>query len=129
MKISRKAKGKFLKTAALTIDVGAPLIATLTQFPVWVERSAGSTVSGIFVVFALISAIPIFKQTKQLIQSPSVPIIWTIGLFALITLRNIVDEMIVICLVGAISNSIGTVLFKTGEKNLSTEAESGKDNI
>lgn len=115
MKISNRTKGKITKAAALTLDVGAPLIATLSQFPAWVERSAGSTMSGLFVVFALLSAIPLFKYVKDIFKSPSAPLLWCIGLALLLALRNIVDEMIIVCFVGAVSNVAGTAIYKIGE--------------
>ena len=110
-----KTKGQILKLSALGIDVGAPLIATLTQFPAWTERSSGATVSGLFVVFALISAIPLLNQFKDVLKTPSIPIVWTIACAALFWLRSIVDEMILICFVGAISNAVGAVMYKAGE--------------
>lgn len=113
--MTKRAKGIIFKSSALALDVGAPLIATLTQFPAWVDRSSESTISGLFVVFALISAIPILKQFGSLIKTPSVPFVWLIAFGALLCLRSIVDEMILICFVGAIANGVGTVLYKIGE--------------
>ena len=123
MKISRRTKGKITKAAALTLDVGAPLIATLTQFPVWVERSAGSTVSGIFLVFALICSVPAFKSIKNLLKTPSAYLLWGILLCLLFALRSIVDEMIIICAVGFAANVAGAALYKVGE-GMDTKEES-----
>lgn len=115
MNISKKMKGNILKGTAVVLDVGGPLIATMTQFPVWIERSAGATMSGMFVIFALLSAIPAFKVFGAMLKSPSSVLIWSIGLVLLITLRTIVDEMIIICFVGVLSNIIGAGMFKIGE--------------
>lgn len=114
--MTRQTKATILKSAGLGLDVGAPLIATLTQFPAMVERSAGATVSGLFVVFALLSAIPIAKQIGKEVKTPSIPILWMIGLGLLLCLRSIIDEMIIICAVGAISNIVGAAMYKNGEK-------------
>nr|DAK85057.1 MAG TPA: hypothetical protein [Caudoviricetes sp.] len=113
--MKRTTKGKIFKISALVLDVGAPLAATVSQFPVWVDRSAGATVSGLFVLFALLSAIPFFKQIKAYFKSPSVWVMWCIILVALVALRAIIDEMIVICLIGAAANVIGTGLYKLGD--------------
>lgn len=115
MKISKRAKGKITKAVALALDIGAPLIATFMQFPAWVERSAGSTVSGTFVVFAILSSIPLFRFLKDIFKSPSAPLLWGVALALLIALRNIVDEMIIICFVGVISNVAGTAIYKIGD--------------
>ena len=113
--MKNRTKGNLFKWSALGVDVGAPLIATLTQFPAWTERSSGATVSGLFVVFALVSAIPFIKQFKEMIKTPSVPFLWALGCGMLLCLRSIVDEMIIICAVGAISNAVGAVMYKYGE--------------
>lgn len=113
--MKRTTKGKIFKISALVLDVGAPLAATVSQFPVWVDRSAGATVSGLFVLFALLSAIPFFKQIEAYFKSPSVWVMWCIILVALVALRAIIDEMIVICLIGAAANVIGAGLYKLGD--------------
>lgn len=113
--MKRTTKGKIFKISALVLDVGAPLAATVSQFPVWVDRSAGATVSGLFVLFALLSAIPFFKQIKAYFKSPSVWVMWCIILVALVALRAIIDEIIVICLIGAAANVIGAGLYKLGD--------------
>lgn len=121
MKMKRKTKGRLLQGSALALNVGAPLITTITQFPAWVERSASSTVSGVFVVFAILSAIPLFKFCRHLFKSPSVPLVWTVAAALLFWLRDIIDEMIVICLVGAISNYVGMAMYKFGERLVGKE--------
>ena len=113
--MKNKTKGKLLQwTAIVGLDVLAPLIATITQFPAWIERSAGSTLSGLFVVFALLSTIPLMKKGGEILKSPSVVLLWGIGFAALIALRTIVDEMILICGVGLFSNIAGAALYKYG---------------
>ena len=105
-------KRKLLKGAALCIDVGAPLIATATQFPLWVERSAGATVSGLFVFFIILSAIPLAKRFRRFLRSPSTPILWGIIFGCLTALHMIIEEMLVISFVGLVANVIGWGLFK-----------------
>lgn len=108
-------KGKVLKTSAVTLDVAAPLIATITQFPIWVDKSSAATVSGLFLVFAFLSAIPFMKQIKAYLKSPSVWSMWCIFLVLFVALRNIIDQMLVVCFVGLISNACGEGLYKLGE--------------
>ena len=114
--MSDVAKGRLLKALALTIDISAPLIATLTQFPVWIEQSAEATVSGVVLLLAFLSCVPFFKQIKGFLKSPSAPIMWLIIFVMLTLLDNIIDQMIVVCFVGTISNAIGTFIYKIGEK-------------
>lgn len=109
-------KGKIIKTSALVVDVAAPLAATLSQFPVWVDKSSTATVSGLFVVFALLSAIPLMRVIKQKLKSPAAWLIWTVITVFVIALRNIIDQMAIICLVGLVANLLGAGLHKIGEK-------------
>jgi hypothetical protein len=116
-------KRKMLRATALCIDVGAPLIATATQFPLWVERSAGATVSGLFVFFLILSAIPLFKCFKHLLKSPSAPIIWGLMFGLLSALHVIIEEMLVISFVGLVANLVGWVLFKIAGEEKKKEEE------
>ena len=64
--------------------------------------SAEATISGLFVLFAFLSLIPFFKQIKAYFKSPSAWVMWCIILVALIALRAIIDEIIVICIIGGV---------------------------
>ena len=112
--MSNRTKGRALQASALVLDVGAPLAATMSQFPVWVEESSEATVSGLFLIFAILTAIPLFRQLRELVKSPSMPVIWLVMFVGFWALRNIIDEMIMISLVGVVSNSVGTVVYKLG---------------
>jgi uncharacterized membrane protein len=108
-------KGKIIKGTALAIDVISPLVATLTQFPAWVEQSSSATVSGLFLLFALVSVLPFINQIKEWLKSPSVTVLWCVFFVLVALLRNIIDQMWVICLVGAISNGVGSIIYKVGD--------------
>ena len=108
--------GRVVKWSAIGVDVVCPLAATLSQFPIWIHRSSEATVSGTFLLFALLSMLPFAKQIATYMKSPSAWMVWGI-LFALfIALRNIIDEMVIVCFVGLLSNIVGTFIYKLGEK-------------
>ncbi len=107
-------KAKVIKTSALVLDVAAPLAATLSQFPIWVERSSAATVSGCFVVFALLSAIPLMRVIKEYLKSPAAWLVWTFMTVFVLALRVIIDQMAIICLVGLMANLCGAGLHKIG---------------
>lgn len=109
-------KGSIIKGAAVTIDVAVPLAATFNQFPIWVDRSSEATMSGLFLIFAFLSCLPFIKQIKAYFKSPSSWVVWTVLLIMFISLRNIVDEMIIVCFFGMVANLIGTGIYKIGEK-------------
>lgn len=114
--MSDLTKGRVLKISALTIDILPPLVATLTQFPIWIETSAEATVSGVAMLLVFFSCIPALKYIKAFIKSPSVPIVWLVVFVMLTMLNNIIDQMIVVAFIGVISNTLGTILYKIGEK-------------
>ncbi len=114
--MSGKTKGTIFKSLAIVIDVGAPLATTFSLFPLWVEKSSEATVSGLFLVFAFLSALPFIKQLKAYFKSPSSWVVWTVIFVLLVPIRNIVDEMLMVSLVGALSNMIGAVIYKIGSK-------------
>jgi Na+/phosphate symporter len=107
-------KGKIVKAAAIGIDVLGPLGATCSQFPIWIEKSSAATVSGLFLVFAILSCIPLHRQIKKWLKTPSVPVMFSVAAAVFIALRNIIDQMVLICVVGAIANVVGAVVYKVG---------------
>ena len=65
---------------------------------------------------SVISMLPFAKQIVTYMKSPSAWVVWGI-LFALfIALRNIIDEMVIVCFVGLLSNVVGMFIYKLGEK-------------
>ena len=113
--MSNTLKRRLIKITALAIDILPPFIATLTQFPIWVEKGADATVSGLFIVFAFLCCLPFVKQIKAFIKSPSVPILWLCLFVILSALNNIISQMIVVCFVGLISNTIGAIIYKLAD--------------
>ena len=131
-------KGKIVKVSAIGIDVLGPLLATCSQFPLWVQKSSAATVSGLFLVFAILSCVPLMKQIKEWLKSPSVTVIFLVMTVAFVCLRNIIDQMAMICLVGTITNAAGAGVYKVGtniekkpdkEKAPSENVEIGQDEV
>ena len=109
-------KGRLIKALAIAIDVLVPLAATVSQFPIWVERSAKATVSGLALMFILISILPFIRQIREYFKSPAIWVVWGIMFMLFYALAEIVDEMVVICFFGFVSNALGEILYKYGEK-------------
>lgn len=109
-------KGKIVMYAGVAVDVIPAFIATCTQFPIWIDRSAESTVSGLFIVFACLSCIPFWRQIKEYMKSPSAWVMWTVALAVFICLQNIISEMVAVCFVGCISNIAGMAIYKVGNQ-------------
>lgn len=108
-------KGNIIKGCAVFLDVAAPLAATLSQFPLWVEQSAKATMSGLFLIFAFLSCLPFIKQIKAYFKSPSVWVVWVVLFVLFICLRNIINEMVIVCFVGMMANLVGAGVYKIGK--------------
>lgn len=107
-------KGKIIKGCALCMDVGVPLLATVSRFPIWIEQSAEATVSGLFLLLAFVSCLPFLRQIREYLKSPSAPVVWIIMFAVFSALRNIIDQMIVVCFFGAVANVIGAGIYHYG---------------
>ena len=114
--MTNKVKGKLIKGGALTLDVGVPLAVTLSYFPLWVQKSAETTVSGIAVVFALLSLIPVLRVLKKRMKSPAAWMVWTVLAVVLIAINTIIDQAIVVAVFGAAANGVGAVIYKVGDR-------------
>ena len=112
--MKRSTKGAIWKAAAVGIDVGVPVIATLTQFPLWVEQSAEATMSGVCLVLIGISVIPFFKVIKEYFKSPSSWVIFGVIFGILLLLRSIIDQILIVSFAGFIANLIGAGLYAIG---------------
>lgn len=112
--MKNRTKGRILEGCALALDVGAPLAATLTQFPLWIHKSADATMSGLCLVFVLISCLPFLKQIKEYFKNPSSWMVFTILFFLFVMLRNIIDQMLVVTFVGMVANILGAGLYVLG---------------
>lgn len=112
--MTNKKKGKLIKATAVGVDVVPVAIAILCMFPIWVHRDSNSTISGLFCFMMVLACVPFYRQLRQLFKSPAAWLMWTIAFVILIVLKNIIDEMIPVCLVGLICNTIGEFIYKYG---------------
>ena len=113
-----RKKRVLFRAAGHALSIGAPAIATATQFPIWISGGSKQTVSGIALVLLIVSAFPAYKALKDKLKSPSAFLIWLV-LFALVaSLTPIVDQLYVVALVGLVSGGMGTVFYKLGDRAL-----------
>ncbi|MBR3806663.1 MAG: hypothetical protein IKJ13_07540 [Clostridia bacterium] len=112
--MKNRTKGAIIKGAAITLDVVAPLVATLSQFPLWIEKSADATMSGLCLIFILISCLPFIKQIREFFKSPSSEMIFTILFVFFVVMRNIIDQMLVVSFVGMVANIAGAGIYALG---------------
>lgn len=113
--MKNKTKGTCVRITATVLCVGAPLGATIAQFPVWVATSDKATMSGLFLVMAFICCLPFVNQIKAYLKSPAIWVVWSVLLVLFIVLRNIINQMVIVCAVGLVSNGAGSLLYKLGD--------------
>ena len=104
-------KRLLLRAAALSVSILPSAIAALLYFPIWAERGSDAVISGFAAFLLLLSALPLYRLVKRLLASPSVWVMWLFTFILFYTMSKIVDEMVVISLVGTISNALGAVMF------------------
>lgn len=122
--MSNKTKGIILQASSMALSIGVPFVATVIQFPLFVNKSAAATVSGLSVLLLLICVIPAAKHVKIAMRSASIPFVWTAIAVGLIAINSIVEEMIIVAVLGAVANWIGAFLYRAGEKFLKEKEES-----
>lgn len=105
-----------IKSVALFICIVPALIATLSYFPIWVNKGGACVISGLALCLITISLIPFYKQIGGLLKSPSAYVIWLILFIIFFLLSRIAEEMTVISFIGFISNLVGAMLFKLAAK-------------
>ena len=79
--MKNKTKGTCVRWGATALCVGAPLGATIAQFPVWVATSDKATMSGLFLVMAFICCLPFVNQLKAYFKSPAIWVVWTVAIY------------------------------------------------
>ncbi len=115
-----RAKEIIISFVALLFSVIPPLIATLTYFPVWAEKSGSHVISGFALLILLVCISPIFRMIRKAFSSPSVTVIWLILFILFFILSKIAEEMIVISFVGFVGNLVGMVLFRIAKGGRAT---------
>ena len=108
--MNRATVVKLLRGLAVVVDMAAPLIAIFIQFPIWVDRSSGATVSGLAVLLMVIAAIPLKNKIKAWLKTPSIPVLWAVLFFASVVVVKILNEIIVVAFVGMVANIVGAAI-------------------
>lgn len=114
--MTNKSKGLIMYYTGLVLSILAPFIATLTQFPVWTEQVDPKQVSAMFIVMAVVCAVPLLNHFKQALKSPSSIAVWVFLFLVTWGMKQIVNQVMIIALVGLITNIIGAILCGVGNK-------------
>jgi len=94
------------------LSVGVPLVTAFLAFPPKNTVSVGMTL----IITAIISLGVLRKQIKAAFQTASVLITWLVMLVVCIIAKFFVDRMLLISIVGAISNAASVPVFKIADE-------------
>ena len=98
------------------ISVIPASVAIFSYFPMWIERDDASILSGFTLLLFAAALIPLYKHLRDMLRSPSAPLMWFIFFSLFFLLGRIADEMTVISFIGFTSNLIGSIFFKIARK-------------
>lgn len=114
-------KKRLLTALGLLLAVLPPAVATLECFPLWVERGGTRILSGCAVLLLICAARPICRFVRRRFDSPAAWVFWGVLWVALLCLRQIVDELYCIALVGMLSNIAAAICFEIARRGEETQ--------
>lgn len=127
-------KTKILNTVGLLTAAGAPIGATASQFPIWVQKSGGESLSGAFLLACFLGAIPVisiaWRKRKELKKYlPITPFIMCAVLYAMLTaLEPIIPQLKFILWVSMIGQGASLVPFLASMAIKSRDAKRAERN-
>lgn len=109
-------KRLILRALGLALCVLPPALATLSYFPLWMERGATHAVSGVCALLLVLCAVPLLRYARRIFRAPSAVTLWAILFVLFYALSRIADEMCVITFMGLIGNAMGAAVFRLGKE-------------
>ena len=109
-------KRLILRTLGLMLCVLPPACATLSYFPLWLEKGASHAVSGVCALLLVLCAVPLLRYVRRIWRAPSAIALWAIMFLLFYALSCIADEMCVISFMGLIGNVMGAALFRLAKE-------------
>ena len=110
----------------IAVSVLPVTVSIFSYFPIWIKRGNASVLSGISLLLICLAIVPIFKYLKEIIRSPSAPVMWLFSFIIFLLLSRIADEMTVISFIGFITNLVGAFFFKLARRYGREERDEGR---
>ena len=108
--MSKRTKALLLRILGLAVCIVPPSLSALEYFPI-VKGSAGKSLSTVGIIALVICAIPLWKNIKAFLRSPSAWKFWLVALILCSMCRAVVDEIFVISAIGLPSGLLGALIF------------------
>lgn len=109
-------KRMLFQSLGVLFSIVPPIVATLLYFPLWIDRGATQTVSGLCALLLILCAIPLFRFLKGKLGTPSLPMMWGVLFLLVRALGAIIGQVSVISFVGFVSNLIGSLFFRLSRR-------------
>ena len=106
-----------LKALSIFLCTVPPAAVTIYYFPIWYEVGRVRALApAISILCFCVSAVPLIRWLSQKIKTPAAWMIWSVMAAVLIVLMQVIEQMVVISVVGAIGNIIGAILWKIANR-------------
>lgn len=93
-----------------------PIVCTLLYFPLWKSAGAEHLLSGGTALLIILAAIPFYKYIRRALESAASYVMWLVVFLFCFLLSKVIAEVTVIAFVGFISNLVGALILKLGDK-------------
>ncbi len=104
------------RALGLVFCILPPALAVLDYFPLWLADGK-KTASALGLLLLLLCALPLWRQIKRLLASPSVWVMWLM-LWALLSLFSaIMEGLVAVSFMGFIGGVPGAIFFKLAERD------------
>ena len=117
MKLSKKTKHILLYFTGMLFCILPAAAVIISEFPLWVEKGNSALASGIVLsastLFLLsVAFTPLWRIVLARLRSPASFVMWGIMTFLFISVKNLIDSLILISFAGFVGNLIGAVFFE-----------------
>ena len=117
--MNNKTKLILCDLAARVVAVAPPAAMTLYHVPLFVNRSAGATLSGLSLLALFVCMIPFWRKLKDIksfLFNASTPVLWIIVVGVFFFLSKIADEVISIGVAGCVGSCLSAVISHISKK-------------
>lgn len=122
--MSNRAKARLIYTLGMICCIVPSVLCVAEYFPIWKEAHPSVLASGILVsglsvaIIACVALPPIAKWAKNKISgmTPSAWLGFAIAAVVFKVIKSVVDSLVIIFTIAALSNFIGAILFKVANR-------------
>ena len=109
-------KRLFFRLTGLAFCIVPPTLATLEHFPLWLGDGRKAT-SAFALFLLLLCALPLWRQLKRLLASPSLWAVWLILWLFLSLFAPLVEGLTSIAFMGFLGGIPGAVFLRLADKS------------